>query len=396
MMKTKFLFLALSAVSLVGGLSACSNETPTPVALEFGRKYDADLPLWDYEPTSTTYKVGNVKQIGYTDLVGLIETRKISFVLFVGDVSSDCTCFSYFRDTLKAYIQSSNAFIYAIKPSEFNGDGKKTYSLNVSADSGRESIAIFENGTLKYQRQRSGENDSWSNDPTTFKNWMTARVSVSSMLYIDVLQLAKIVVDSTPFNGLDHVTIGFFRDRCGDCRYLSDNFLKTYNLSAHAESYVIDCDVPGIHDPTDGTTDPTTESQAQWAAFKAKYGLAKSATNPLGFDTGYVPTFLYYQNGAIADAEVYDNDSVEANADGTTYKLSSSYWDGSREHEFFSSLKNNEVKNFISEPALQAIPAADVAGFTYQNATYYMWNHDKAAVYHDPLLKGFLDYYISK
>jgi hypothetical protein len=27
---------------------------------------------------------------------------------------------------------------------------------------------------------------------------------------------------------------------------------------------------------------------------------------------------------------------------------------------------------------------------------YYAWAHDKAAVYHDPLIKGFLDYYISK
>jgi hypothetical protein len=79
MIKTKFLFLALSAVSLVGGLSACSNETPTPVALEFGRKYDADLPLWDYDSTSRTYKVGNVKVIGYSDLTSLIEDRKASF-----------------------------------------------------------------------------------------------------------------------------------------------------------------------------------------------------------------------------------------------------------------------------------------------------------------------------
>jgi hypothetical protein len=36
-------------------------------------------------------------------------------------------------------------------------DGKKTYDLKVSAGSGSESIAIFENGTLKYQRQRSGK-----------------------------------------------------------------------------------------------------------------------------------------------------------------------------------------------------------------------------------------------
>ncbi len=396
MIKNKFIFLALSAVSLIGGLSACSSESVTPVAMEFGRKYDAALPLWDYEKTSRTYKVGNMKVIGYSDLSGFIDDRKLSFVLFVGDVTTDCTCFSYFKSTLKTYIQSTNAFIYAIDPSEFNGDGKKTYDLKVSANQGNESIAIFENGALKYQRQRSGENDSWSNDATTFKNWMNARVSFSSMLYIDVLQLEKIVLDSSSFNGLDQCTIGFFRDRCGDCRYLSDNFLKTYNAGTHAESYVIDCDVPGIHDPSDGTTASTSESKAQWTAFKAKYGLAKSETTPFGFDSGYVPTFLHYSNGSVDDADVYDNDTLAQATTASTYKVSASYWDGSRSHEFFSSLKNNEVTNFVTNPALQAIPEGDITAYSEGTETSYFWNHDKAAVYHDPLIKAFLDYYISK
>jgi hypothetical protein len=396
MIKTKFLFLALSALSLAGGLSACSNETPTPVALEFGRKYDADLPLWDADSTSRTYKVGNVKVIGYSDLTSLIEDRKASFALLVADVNSDCTCFVPFKATLKSYIQSDNAFLYAINPSEFDGSGKSTYDLKVSAGSGSESVAIFENGTLKYQRQRSGENDSWSNDAATFRSWMAARVSYSSMLYIDVLQLDKIIADSSSFNGLDQCTIGFFRDRCGDCRYLSDNFLKTYNATTHAESYVIDCDVPGLHDPKDGSTAATSESAAQWAAFKVKYGLAQSATTPYGFDTGYVPSFLHYQNGEVIDAEVYDNDTLEAGSAANTYKITGTYWDNSRSHDFFSGLKNNEVTNFLTTPALQAIPASDVTNYGTAAEPYYAWNHDKAAVYHDPLIKAFLDCYISK
>jgi hypothetical protein len=63
-------------------------------------------------------------------------------------------------------------------------------------------------------------------------------------------------------------------------------------------------------------TAATSESAAQWAAFKVKYGLAQSATTPYGFDTGYVPSFLHYQNGEVIDAEVYDNDTLEAGSRG--------------------------------------------------------------------------------
>jgi len=396
MMKTKFILLTLGAFSLVGGLSACAEQTPAPVQLEFGRKYDKDLPLWDAEVSSRTYKVGNVKVLGYSDLGGLIEDRKASFVLLVADVTSDCTCFSSFKASIESYLQSSNAFFYAINPNEFDGAGKNTYGLNVTSTQGNESVAIFEDGALKYQRKRSGENDSWSNDPTAFASWMKARVKVSNMLYIDLLQLEQIVVDSTPFNGLDHFTLGFFRERCTDCRYLADSFLKSYNASEHAESYVIDCDVPGIHDPKDGSTTATDESKTQWAEFKIKYGLALSPETPFGFDSGYVPTFLYYSNGVVADAAVYDNDSLAPSETPDTYKIDGTYWDGSRQHEFFSSLKNNEVTNFLSANALQAISNSDVDTYSNNGGSIYLWKHEKAALYHDPLLKGFLDFYISK
>src|SRR5574344_1771829 len=116
---------------------------------------------------------------------------------------------------------------------------------------------------------------------------MKARVSVSNMLYLDVLQLEKLVADPATISGFDHAVIGFVRDRCPDCSYLSDHFLKDYNLTAHAESYIIDCDVPGLHDNADGTTN------SKWGDFKDTYGLSKAKDADFGFDTGFVPTFQF-------------------------------------------------------------------------------------------------------
>lgn len=396
-MNNKALFFAAGALFMVTGATSCTKETVTQVALEFGRKYNAELPLWDTDSTSSTYLVGNLKLIAYTDLTALITTKKQSFVLLVADVNTSCTCFSTFRSTLLSYIKNTNAYIYAIKPSEFNG-GVNQYNLNVSSAEGAESVAIFEKGVLKYQRQRNGQEDSWSNDISVFQAWMDARVSISSMLYIDIKQLDAAIKGTLSLNGFDQFTIGFFRGRCGDCSYLAEHFLTTYNQTEHAESYLIDCDVPGIHDPKDGTTDPTDESKATWAKFKKDYGLASEVNTAYGYSTGYVPCFQNRQNGEVVDMEVYDNDILVPNPDGVTCYLGkgNTYWDGSRDHAFFSKLPASAAKDFTQVPALQKITKDDYTSYTYGTETDYYWNHDKAAVYHDPLIKAFLDYYITK
>jgi hypothetical protein len=392
MSKKKTVLLAFSALAFAGGMTACTKEVITPVQIEFGRKYDADLPLWDYDSTSRTYKVGNVKDIDYDHLAdsssGLVG-RKLNFVLLIADVTTDCNCFAKFKSSITSYIQSSNAFFYSINPSEFKG--KDTLGLKVSTAEGSESVAIFENGAVKYQRQRAGEADTWSTNADTFKTWMNARVKVSNMLYIDVLQLEKLVIDPSRFTGTDHAVIGYLRDHCPDCSYLSDHFLKTYNLTEHAESYVINCDVPGLHDNADGTTN------TKWQDIKDTYGLSKTKDPDFGFDTGYVPTFQFRRAGnLVEDAEVYVNDSIDVNSDGTTCSIKATYWDGSRPNPFFASLDKSVVTDFTKVAALQTIPLADCETYVSQGKTYYGWAHDKAAIYHDPLIKGFLDYYISK
>jgi hypothetical protein len=393
MKQIKTLFLAANALLLAGGMSSCTKEVISPVALSFGRKYDADLAFYDNDETSRTYKIGNIKNIDYdyltkgdTSLIG----RQMNFVLLVADVTTDCTCFAKFKASIAAYIEQTNAFVYAIAPTEFKD--KETLGIPVSTSLGYESIAIFEKGTLRYSRQRAGEEDSWSTDAETFKSWMKARVSVASMLYIDVLQLEKLVADPSTLSGFDHAVVGFVRDACPDCSYLSDHFLKDYNLGEHAESYLIDCDVPGLHNNADGTTNKT-----QWTAFKVKYGLASSSDPEFGFDTGYVPSFQFRRAGnVIEDAEVYVNDDIALNADGVTCALASTYWDGSRNHPFFESLASSIETNLLKVDALKAIPASDYTSEVYNGTTYLSWNHDKAALYHDPILKGFLDYYLAK
>lgn len=370
-MRNKAFLATVSFCLSAGGLFSCQNGgSVTAVNLLFGRLYDASL---DFS--------SNLTALGWSSLSGLIK-KKDTFVLFVGDDDSTCTCFAKFKSSLTSYLKTSNAYLYAINPSEFDGEGKDTFSLKVSASEGYETIAIFEDGVLKYQRQRSGSDDSWSNDVSSFKDWMAARIRVSDMLYVNKTQLDSLSPD-VPY------VRGFLRASCPDCSFVESDFLKTYNLTAHARSYVIDADAVGLRYGDDGKYDAT-----QWQNYKNAHGLSESGSPDFGFGLGYVPTWQFISNGEIADADVYVNDSVTKNEDGT-FRISDTYWDGSRSHDFFDFLNKDTVRDFTQLSALQTIPSDDIDATTYGDATYYSWKHEAAAKYHDPLLKGFFDHYLS-
>jgi hypothetical protein len=214
------------------------------------------------------------------------------------------------------------------------------------------------------------------------------------MLYVSKAQLENLYAQNdTPF------VIGFLRESCGDCSYVDNHFLKTYNASAHATSYVIDCDAEGIRlyngaapsSASDASADQKL-AYAQWQLFKDDYGLSKLLDPDFGFDTGYVPTWLYclpkleHHYDAPHDGDVWVNDSLTANGDGT-YRVSNTYFDGKRSLPFLESVPAGVVTNLYE---VSTIPADDVE--VYDGEGY--WKHEAAEQYHNPLLQAFLSYYL--
>lgn len=376
-MKNKKSKLLPLAALLCASLSSCANDNPaSPVRLPYGKLYDANASL-----------SANLQKITWSTLSGLVSAKR-TFVLFIDtDPDSLCTCFSYLKKGLTTYLASSNAYLYTITPSEFDGTGKSTFDLKVSGGEGNETIAVFENGGIKYQRQRAGQDDSWTQDATVFSDWMKARISVPDMLYVSLSQLAALPKDA-PY------VRAFYWASCPDCEYVNENFLKTYNLQSRTSWYAFDCDVEGVRylngvkadrKAAEGT--PGALAYQQYQAFMKTYGISLEGSADFGYGRGYVPCFQFVSNGEVADMDVYVNDGLEKNADGT-YKVSQTYWDGTRNHEFFHYLDQGVLTDFTKEAALQAIPSSDTEDGG--------WTHPAAAKYHDPLLKGFLDHYLSK
>lgn len=370
MKKKALVTLSLLAFCLV---PSCS-ESYEKVNLVFGKFYESPASSLDFTPT--------VKLISASKLTSLVDEKK-NFALLVADPQQTCSCFLPFRNVLDRYIKEHNFLFYCVTPTEMD-KLSSPYNVQYGSDAGGEAVAIFEDGTLKYQRKRNGEGDSWSDNYTNFSAWMGQRVLYSDMLYVTKSQLDLLYQDSESVNGLDHFVIGYLRSSCPDCSYLENHLLRTFNASAHATSYVIDCDAVGIRYDEAGST---SVNKTLWQTFKDNYFLSNLKDTAFGYGTGYVPTFHFVQNQSVADADVYVNDVLTKKEDGSV-TISQSFFDGARSLPYLEGAKD------ITTTLLNlAIPASD---YTITSSGSLSWNYEAAERYHNPLMQRFLDTYLTK
>lgn len=375
-MNKKAFLLALGSTLFLGGISSCGTEVASEQEITFGKVY--------VEKENAIESVAaSVVDIDHATFDKLIQ-RKDNFIALVCDINdSGCGCWAKFASTIAQYLKKTNLLIYTIAPTEF-ANGAERYGLEV-ASSSYETIAIFVDGSLKYQRKRDGTEDSFATDYATFAAWMDARVKKPSMLYVNKDQL-----DALKKSGKSFV-IGYERTfTCDDCAYVLSHLVKTRNaLHEDATSYLINVDVNGIRyyngeKPNATGTADQIKANAQWTAFKDDYLLSNVKNTALGYATGFVPTWQAYdENGELIDMAVYVNDQLTLNE--SKVSITRSYYDG-RDHQFFSILKSGTPTKLLGIE----VPSSD-----YEEASgSYYWNYEAAAVYHDPLLNGFFDLYL--
>ena len=128
-----------------------------------------------------------------------------------------------------------------------------------------------------------------------------------------------------------------------------------------------------------------------WQTLPVKAALISN--EDYGYDSGYVPTFVRYAPGdankasCIVDAPVYLNDAVSfVNGE---YIVSKSYYTIERKDllEFFGN--STSIEKIIEG---KVIPESDVSKI---NDSMFIWKREKAALFHDPIIKAFLDAYVS-
>jgi hypothetical protein len=373
--------LGLSLLSLVSlaALAGCNtNSSLSKVNLTFGKLYDTSVDA------SETKVDDHLWNLSVADLNTLI-SRGNNFALLVYDTDETCTCWTDFQVTIKQYLSQYNFLLFGIQQNlleaaQTPSSGASAVNYNLSLATGYETLAIYENGAVKYQKTSAGTTDNWTKYDG-FSTWLNDRIHRSNMLYVSEAQFDHL------FLGISTFVVGFLRFSCPDCAYLDDNFLKAYNANGRNTSYVIDVEKEGIWNAT-------TKANGSWQAWKDKYGMSTANNPAFGFDTGVVPTFFNYAPtstkdyaAAILDGDVYVNDSLTKDATDANYHVSDTYFTEARLPNLAFLTDNTSVKTKVLSNLAVPVADADVYG------TDAGWTHAAAAKYHDPLLTAFLDFY---
>ncbi len=373
-MKKTLAFLLASSLLLAGCSEGEGREKIAPLR---GRLYDASLSLEE-----------NLENIDYRGLTSLVEGEE-DFALLIYDEDSTCACWHLsFRSTVESYLKERNLLLYGIQMDEFTSAVPDYYGLSVGSDA---SIALFAEGSLLYQETSETGMD-WSEEVDIFTDWMDERIDYSAILEVSKSQLDALFKQNDPF------LVMFARSGCSDCSYVEEAVLRENALARKEGFYYLDCDEKGIRYDEEGNLNLDL-----WESFKDRYGLSAALNSRLGYGEGYVPTWIYYNPslassfepvGMIGDMCVYFNDGV-AEVDGTLEIVHSFY-----SQERISNMTWLLDPDFASHDELYEL-ASSIVGMELSeedvissNGAYYL-RSSKAASYHNTLLEGFLEYYLS-
>lgn len=364
-------FLSLLLLPFLGGLSAC-EECLSPTSLSFGKLYDSSLDSEGGLPSFREHAIS----LDYPGLAQKIN-REESFLLLVYEENNSCTCWLTYQKTLLKAMKEENLLIYGIDMKEFGG-GRDIYGIEMA--SGEETIVLFERGSRKEQRITQGVDDPFV-EYDNFAKWLEKRIQPSSMLYINKEQLEGFKTSKA-----DPYLIYFAREGCSDCNYIDGHFLYEWNEERHRESYILECDAVGIRYDTEEDLEMGKVSPC-WQTFKDEYGLSALYNTDLGYDEGYVPSFLVYNPGEaerfadlVYDMAVCFNDALSK--EGDEYKVTATYYTKARME------KSNYFQSRLDDALLGiTVPGSEVDS----NGN---WLKEKALERHKPLLEGFLDSYL--
>lgn len=358
----KRLGLVITALSITASLLAGCDVSKNKTPLLFGTLEDELVAL------------------SYEQYVAKIEDKD-NFLVF-STPNSPCTCWTSFRDSiLMPYRKANNLIVYTVHFSEFfDDDNAKRDSYGLDFISSSQTLGLFKDGVIKENRPYNSTHKIWGSKDS-FATYMKELIVFPTIIDINLTKLTNLYAQDSSF------TVIYYDDET-ESTYLRENFLETYareNAGTMNNLYLLDTDVDGIKLKS-GVYD-----ENQWQGFKDTYGLSALNNATLGYGTGFVPTAQYVEpngidkNGSIIKAQsVYLNDVLTISANPAVYEVTESFYSQERENSL------SYLTDFVGDPILvaKAVPAADV-DIDGANVT---WKHEKAALYHDPLIRAFLDY----
>lgn len=353
---------ALSAVALMSvGLVSCvgGTESSQPTFVLEGKMWFNNIGF-EEELTDITV-AGICKKVQDAD----------SFVLYVNDKHSTCTCHADFQSVIKNYVTKRSAMVYEIALEDVLDN-----DFGIEAELGKDAIVIFENGKVKHQRNSSDSSDPFTSSKEYFLDWMDERVRFG-----DFIQIERSNIDFL-HNWNSNYFLAFMSSSCPDCALLKERVLEPFFKEKERKTCFF----------VDGDLVKKELGEVGWQMMKNVWGLTPSGFSDFGYGYGYVPTIGYYKPRTHApsslttaiDMVVYLNDEVMQDENG--FYVSSSFFNGVRNANSYYPMHETvlEGKRLDDDDVLW-VPGGDKA----------VWKTESKVEFYDPLIKSFLDFYLT-
>ena len=358
MKKKRFLPICLLLPFAV--LTSCqSNEKEKPI-LTYGTYIETTL--------------NDLKVLSNDELISKVDSGEVFLLAaYQGEYSEDCLCWSTFETVIVNFINKyhQNVYLFDAQKQDDSIEDLNIKKVKESTPmlyifSGKEQIGYFSYNNNK--------------DKTIFEDTsgdalhtrILKKVRTPKMFYVDDSYLEQKIKGTA--------VVLYIRSACGDCKYVIPNLIIPYINNNNIKNEILVFDMQYYYE-LQKNSDGSSEV---YNSIKEKYYLTEKASLVYGYLEGVVPTIQYYNNGILDDSAVYFNDSIDIDNDGNYY-ISESFYDEARltSINYAQNVKDNVI-------AGKQLPKEDVVTTT---SGYTYWAQEKAAKYHDPLFKAFLDTY---
>ena len=369
--------LLLSSIVFLSSCIQQSNTKPRNTSATITSKKTSQTSKESPGPSKIDLAYGDLHASLIPTSFPLLQERfysKDAFMLAV-PYSEDCSCWiNEVKPVIEQFVIEKHVPVYFIS-NEILVENSNQLGLVVVKDN--VTFAIFDNGEIA--NQITSRDYSLLKSYSSFEKYLDSLVTLPRIFYVSLDDINNL------YQKDEKNIIYFSRGTCGDCTYLNSHGLLNWskkNPNYKKPIYIFDCDQVRYNE--DGLFD-----EVRWQAFKDDYGLS-IINNPIyGYNSGYVPMFVYlkgsnlgvsYLSGCVAF-----NDTVEAINE--EYVVIDSYYTQERLNNLSyidSSVKTKVLKGM----KLTRDDVTIYDGF----GDYVLWNHESAEQYHNVFLEKFLNY----
>lgn len=355
----KRILLSFVALGLLTSLASC-NTPDSKFSIMYG-----------------TYTNTASVELSYSDLTAKMNDKENMLIAIYPE--DGCQCWGQFSIIIDDYVKNEHTIVYKIKYSSIEGNGN---SWGFPLDSTRPSFCYIKEGKIvKSYTYDTSSTSRFFKTLADFKADIDANCYQPNYYFVDQTYL-----DDKLFTAKeDKVLVGYIWKSCPDCNYCIPNVLAPYQQGKNFEQkmYIIDLEVEGLL-LVNGVKDKTN---ANYVNFMKGHNLSDASGSDFGYSRGFVPSFQYWEQGILKDADVFFNDTLTQDDQGKIHVTQS----------FFTEERKTVLHYLdgVETTVLQGmeVPLEDVTIYVdYGN--YIAWNAASASKYHAPLLNAFLETYM--